>query len=192
MTRLAFPLAALAALALSGCSPGAQAQGNDDLATRVQALEDEREIRRVLVQYGEYLDARDFAAYAGLFAADGVWTGGFGSFTGPAAIEAMLVENMGAPEPGFVNRNNFHLMTTMVVDVAGDTAKARSRYLFMTRSPEDRPTVALAGRYEDNLVREGGAWKIQRRITHGAIPWRDGAAPPPASPPAQIAPTPAG
>jgi ketosteroid isomerase-like protein len=182
-------LALAAAQALSACSPAAEAQGNDDLAARVQALEDEKEIRRVLVHYGEYLDARDFAGYAGLFARDGVWTGGFGTFTGPAAIEAMLVENMGAPEPGFVNRDNFHLMTTMVVDVDGDTAKARSRYLFMTRTPEDRPSIALAGRYEDTLVREDGAWKIQRRITHGVIPHRDGNAPPPARPPAQITPS---
>jgi 3-phenylpropionate/cinnamic acid dioxygenase small subunit len=181
-------LALAAAQALSACSPAAEAQGSDDLAARVQALEDEKEIRRVLVHYGEYLDARDYRAYSQLFARDGVWTGGFGSFTGPAAIEAMLGENMGAREPGFINRDNFHLMTTMVVDVTGETAEARSRYLFFTRTPEDRPSIALAGRYEDTLVREDGAWKIQRRITHGVIPYRDGAAPPPAERPAQLAP----
>lgn len=173
------------ALMLPACSVGNAAE-RDDLAQRVQVLEDEREIREVLVKYGEFLDARDYHSYAQLFAKTGVWSGGFGTFTGPTAIEAMLEENMGAPEPGFVNTQNFHLNTTMVVHVSGDTATARSRYLFMTRSPDDRPVAALAGRYVDELVREDGAWKIATRKSHGVIPYRDGNLPPPAQPPAQI------
>lgn len=172
-------------LVLPACGVSNAAEG-DQLAARVQALEDEKAIREVLVEYGEFLDARDYASYAGLFAQDGVWSGGFGTFTGPAAIEAMLEENMGAHEPGFINKDNFHLNTTMVVDVKGDNATARSRYLFMTRSPDNRPVVALAGRYVDELVRENGEWKIMTRKSHGVIPYRDGDAPPPTQPPAQI------
>jgi hypothetical protein len=157
--------------------------GDVALAERVQQLEDEKAIREVLVQYGEFLDARDYAAYSRLFAREGVWTGGFGSATGPAAIEAMLVENIGAPEPGFVNTNSFHLITTAVVDVEGDSATVRSRYLFFIASDEGRPNPVLAGRYEDEFVREDGVWKIRRRITHGVIPWRDGNDPTPAAPP---------
>src|SRR5690242_9186034 len=92
------------------------------LEKRVQQLQDEKAIREVVIRYGEYLDARDYAAYASLFASDGVWTGGFGSFTGPAAIRQMLEKNLGKPQPGFINKANFHLMTTVVVDVDGDTA----------------------------------------------------------------------
>jgi uncharacterized protein (TIGR02246 family) len=153
------------------------------LQQRVQRLEDQEQIRRVLVEYGEYLDARDYAGYAALFARDGVWTGGFGSFTGPEAIQAMLEENLGQPEEDFINKSSFHLMTTMVVDVAGDTATARSRYLFYTATPESRPNAAIAGRYVDEFVREDGHWKIQRRTTHGVIPWRDGNAAPPGATP---------
>ena len=174
---------ALMAASLALAAVPSAAQSDIALAQRVQQLEDEKAIREVLVQYGEYLDARDYAAYSRLFARDGVWTGGFGQFTGPAAIEAMLVENLGAPEPGFINKSSFHLITTPVVDVQGDTATARSRYLFFTASEEGRPSVLLAGRYEDEFVREDGAWKIRRRITHGVIPWRDGNDPTPAAPP---------
>jgi len=177
------PLSLLAASLLLAASPSAAQTADAALTQRVQQLEDEKAIREVLVQYGEFLDARDYAAYSRLFARDGVWTGGFGSFTGPAAIEAMLVENLGAPEPGFVNKSSFHLITTPVVDVQGDTATARSRYLFFTASDEGRPNPLLAGRYEDEFVREDGAWKIRRRITHGVIPWRDGNDPTPAAPP---------
>jgi hypothetical protein len=144
------------------------------LEKRVQQLQDEQAIREIAIRYGEYLDARDYAGYAALFASDGVWTGGFGSATGPAAIQALLEKNLGKPEPGFINKANFHLMTTVVVDVDGDTAKARSRYTFFTSSPDNRPTVALAGRYVDELIREKGTWKIKKRTTHGVIPYRDG------------------
>jgi uncharacterized protein (TIGR02246 family) len=149
------------------------------LQRRVQQLEDQEQIRTVLVQYGEYLDARNYAAYAALFARDGVWTGGFGSATGPAQIQDMLEKNLARAEPGFINKSSFHLMTTMVVEVNGDTATARSRYLFFTATPDNKPAENLAGRYVDEFVREDGRWKIKRRTTHGVIPWRDGNLPPP-------------
>jgi uncharacterized protein (TIGR02246 family) len=172
--RLPAMLAVLtAALALTACAAPEDSRVAA-LEKRVQQLQDEKEIREVIIRYGEYLDARDFAGYASLFASDGVWTGGFGSATGPAAIQAMLEKNIAKPEPGFVNKSNFHLMTTAVIDVDGDTAKARSRYMFVTASPENRPTPALAGRYVDEFVRENGAWKIKKRTTHGVIPYRDG------------------
>jgi len=162
-----------AALVLLACTPPTDPRVAG-LEKRVQQLQDEQAIREVTIRYGEYLDARDYAGYAALFAKDGVWTGGFGSATGPAAIQELLEKNLGKPEPGFINKANFHLMTTAVVEVDGDTAKARSRYTFFSASPDNRPTVALAGRYVDEFVRENGTWKIKKRTTHGVIPYRDG------------------
>lgn len=171
--RPGLQLALMLALA---CPATALAKTNADapLAKRVQVLEDRDEIRRLIIGYGECLDARDYAGYAGLFAKDGVWTGGFGSATGPAAIQTMLEKNLGKPEPGFVNKSSFHLVTTEVIDVDGDKATARSRYLFYTATPENRPNALLAGRYVDQFVRENGAWKIKARVSHGVVPWRDG------------------
>jgi len=143
------------------------------LEKRVQQLQDQKEIREVLIRYGEYLDAKDYAGYASLFASDGVWTGGFGSATGPAGIQAMLEKNLGKPEPGYINKTSFHLMTTEVIDVTGDTAKVRSRYMFFTATPESKPVPSLAGRYLDDFVRENGAWKIKKRTTRGVIPYRE-------------------
>ena len=165
-----------------GILPGCATPGTVALEKRVQQLEDEKEIREVVIRYGEYLDARDYAGYASLFASDGVWTGGFGSATGPAAIQQMLEKNMGKPEPGFINKSNFHLDTTVVVEVNGDTAKARSRYMFFT-TVDGKPAPTLAGRYFDEFVRQHGKWKIKTRTSHGVIPYRDGNAPTPATPP---------
>jgi uncharacterized protein (TIGR02246 family) len=189
MLVIRLPALLVLALALSACTSSNESTANDSTAAlekRLQELEDEKAIREVIVRYGEYLDARDYASYAALFARDGVWTGGFGSFTGPAAIQEMLEKNLGKPEEGFINKSNFHLNTTVVVEVEGDTAKARSRYLFFTASSDNRPTAALAGRYFDELVRENGEWKIKRRTTHGVIPYRDGNDPNRPPPPASL------
>jgi uncharacterized protein (TIGR02246 family) len=147
------------------------------LEQRVQRMEDESAIRKVLIEYGAFLDAKDYHAYAGLFANNGVWQGGFGTFTGPAAIEKMLTDNLGAPEPGFVNKANFHLLTNPIIEIDGDRAHVTSKYLFWT-AVENRPTPLLAGRYVDEFVRENGQWKIARRATWGAIPFRDPNEPP--------------
>ncbi|HLV07195.1 MAG TPA: nuclear transport factor 2 family protein [Croceibacterium sp.] len=148
------------------------------LEQRVERMEAESAIRRALIEYGKFLDAKDYASYAALFADDGVWTGGFGSFTGPAAIEAMLTENLGAPEPGFVNKSNFHMLTNPLIKVDGDRAQVESKYLFWTASLDNRPTPLLAGRYVDEFVRQRGEWKIAHRTTWGEIPFRDPNDPP--------------
>ncbi|KRA83762.1 nuclear transport factor 2 family protein [Altererythrobacter sp. Root672] len=153
------------------------------LEQRVERMEAESDIRRILVEYGAYLDARDYAAYAGLFAADGEWIGGFGKFTGPEAIRKMLEDGLGKPEPGFVNKSNFHMLTNPLIEIDGNRAKVTSKYLFWSRSPEDRPTPLMAGRYEDEFVRENGQWKIARRTTWGEIPFRDPNEPPSAQGP---------
>jgi len=174
------------ALALMAPSAAIAQPADNAMAKRVQVLEDREEIRRAIIAYGEYLDSRNYAGYAGLFASDGVWSGGLGSAKGPAAIQALLEEKLGKPEPGFINKNNFHLVTTEVVDVDGDAATARSRYIFYTASTDNRPTTALAGRYVDHFVRENGVWKIKTRTSHGVIPWRDGDNPELPPPPAQL------
>src|SRR5262245_22946236 len=162
-TRMSAILAVM--LGLSACvTPDPRVAA---LEKRVQQLQDEKAIREVVIRYGEYLDAKDYAGYASLFASDGVWTGGFGSATGPAGIQAMLEKNLGKPEAGYINKTSFHLMTTEVIEVTGDTAKVRSRYLFVTASPDNKPLPSLAGRYVDDFVRENGAWKIKKRNTYG-------------------------
>ncbi len=182
-TVLAVPLAMAAAMAFPVLAAHAEDHEELTLEQRVDRLESEKQIREAIIEYGEYLDARDYAGYASLFASDGTWTGGFGSATGPAAIQKMLEDNLGVPEEGFINKDNFHQNTTIVVEVHGETAKARSRYMFFTRTEDNRPHPLLAGRYFDEFVRENGEWKIKTRHSHGVIPYRDGNAPPPDAPP---------
>jgi ketosteroid isomerase-like protein len=146
------------------------AQQNDKaLAARVQRVEDIQEIQRVLLDYGRFLDARDFASYSRLFAKDGEWAGGFGTVQGPAAIQAFMEKQIAGPNRG----NTFHILSNFEIDVQGDTATAWSRWTFVTPGPDKKPAVSQAGRYDDTFVRENGHWKFKRRVASNDIPVPD-------------------
>jgi uncharacterized protein (TIGR02246 family) len=144
-------------------------QDNKSLAARIQRLEDVEEIQGVLLDYGRYLDARDFAAYSRLFARDGEWVGGFGTVQGPAAIQAFMEKNIASPNRG----NTFHILSNFRIDVHGDTATAWSRWTFVTPGADKKPAPSQAGRYDDLLVRENGHWKFKRRTASNDIPIPD-------------------
>src|SRR5687767_8672666 len=128
--------------------------------TRLKQLEDKEQIAQVLIDYGRHLDSRDLAAYAALFATDGEWVGGFGTVKGRANIQAFMEKSLGTgPNRG----GSYHIMSNVVITVKGDSATAWSRWTFVT--PGERgATIAQAGRYDDTLVRENGAWKFKRRV----------------------------
>lgn len=142
---------------------------------RLQRLEAESEIRGLLVDYATYLDARDYKAYTGLFTEDGEWTGGLGSFKSPAAIEQMLLDNVGIYEPGYVNASNFHTLANPHVEVDGDSATVTSMFLFWVRSGGESPMPqpVLAGRYVDEFVKLDGEWKVAKRTAYNLIPFKD-------------------
>jgi len=137
---------------------------------RLRKVEDELAIRRILVDYSATQDARDFPAYAALFAKSGEWVNGRNVYKGRDAILKMLVDLYGAPPPGFVNSESFHISSNPQIDLAGDRATARSRHLLVMRGPRGEPTPMLAGRYEDELIREDGQWKILRRVDTPVMP----------------------
>lgn len=145
------------------------AQDTKSLVARVQRLEDIQEIQNVLLDYGRFLDARDFAAYSRLFAKDGEWVGGFGTVQGPAAIQAFMEKNITGPNRG----NTFHILSNFEIDVHGDTATAWSRWTFVTPGPDKKPAISQAGRYDDTFVRENGKWKFKRRTASNDIPVAD-------------------
>ena len=164
-------LSAVALLSLSAAPVCAQ----DTLALtsieqRLRRAEDELAIRRVLIDYAWTQDARDFPAYAALFAREGEWINGANAYRGREAILQMLTGIYGEPDPDYVNRESLHITSNIEIDLAGDRATARSRHLLILRGPEGAPQPALAGRYEDELIREDGEWKILRRVDYPVMP----------------------
>jgi uncharacterized protein (TIGR02246 family) len=161
--RIALPLALL----LAPICVHAEAP---TLEQRVQAVEDQLAIQRVITDYSAHLDARDYDGYVGLFTEDGVWQNGATRREGRADIRAMLTGLFGEPEPEFVNRSSFHQIGNFEIDVDGDTARAKSRFVFVMRGERGAPTPALSGQYHDELVRQDGQWKIRRRVDHTVMP----------------------
>jgi len=145
------------------------------LAARIRTIEDREEIQRVLLNYGRFLDSRQLANYANLFAKDGEWVGGFGVVKGPKAIQEFMEKNIGT---GANATHTYHLLSNFMIEVTGDTATAWSRWAFVTPSggtgPTDaKPNLAQGGHYEDKLVREDGKWKFKQRIAFTDIPFND-------------------
>jgi uncharacterized protein (TIGR02246 family) len=156
--------------ALAAAASGMPQASALTMEQRLQRVEDELAIRRVLVDYAATQDARDYAGYAALFAKDGEWVNGKTVHKGRAAIQKMLVDLYGEPPPGYVNSESYHITSNPQINVDGDRATARSRHLLVMRGPRGEPTPALAGRYEDELIREDGQWKILRRVDYPVMP----------------------
>ncbi|GAB3596060.1 nuclear transport factor 2 family protein [Microbacterium tumbae] len=143
--------------------------GTDDLALRVQVLEDIQEIRALVYRYREHLDRRDLAAYASLFAADGQWSGRTGTARTPAGIQSMLEERL-APNPPAPGPTTRHFVTEPSIVVDGDTATGSCLWSLLGRGDGDVPEIVLLGHYEDSYVREDGVWKFASRIAHVDVP----------------------
>jgi len=137
---------------------------------RLQRVEDELAIRRILINYHAYLDGRNIDGYVSLFAKNGEWVNGTLVRKGPVEIRQLLEGLFGNTPPGFVNTESYTHTTNIQIDLHGDRATARSRHLLVKRGPDGSPIPTLAGRYEDELIREDGQWKILRRVDYPVLP----------------------
>jgi hypothetical protein len=166
-------VACVGALMLGGFVTTAMAAEPANLATRVQQIEDREAIQRLLMEYGRSLDNRDFVTYSHLFASNGEWSGSFGSFKGPAAIEAAMVKSF-ANATDIPKGTNFHMMSNVIIDLQGDRATASSKWIFF-KMDGSKPEGAIAGRYDDVLIRENGQWKFLKRVAAAPVD-KDGTA----------------
>ena len=131
---------------------------------RLRRLEDLEEIRQLFIDYGFLLDLGDYAAYAQLFAEDGeLMLGPMGRAKGRQEIEAMM-SRIASPD------TSLHLITSPIVTFDGDRAAARVMWTVINRADDGNPVVRMVGHHEDDLVRESGRWRFQRRRGFVEIP----------------------
>lgn len=138
------------------------ASSDATLQERVQRMEDTEAIRVLLIRYGRALDSQNIEAYSKLFAEDGVWEGTMGSEKGQKAIQKMVEDGIAKMPPGLFDNSN-HIMSSMEIEVNGDTATAFSRWTWVIAGPDGKPRTERAGHYKDVLVREKGQWKFKHR-----------------------------
>jgi uncharacterized protein (TIGR02246 family) len=141
----------------------AHADELETLAARVQVLEDREEIRSLIMAYGAAHDARDYRAFAELFAEnDGEWVGGMGSAKGREAIFELMDSTIGHnPQPG--GSGTYHILTNDQIVIDGDRASATTKWIYLTPTAERNPQMVFLGHYNDEFIRENGRWKFLRR-----------------------------
>lgn len=141
--------------------------GDDDVARRIGRLEDIEAIRRVKAEYALAADDRqgyavNVARTMQLFSKNAVWDGRprFGRHEGREAIRAYLSGGKARIDW------SLHYLIDVSLEVAPDGQSARGRwYLFETARMINPATdmsemVWLSGTYDDEFVREDGAWRI--------------------------------
>ena len=133
------------------------------LEARVQRLEDSEAINGLFMRYRECLDTKDFSGYAALFADEGEFVASGGTAKGRAGIE-QLVDGMRGSYLTETVGDDLHIVVNPEIEVDGDTARARSTWIYLVRGSAEEPTLCKVGHYEDDLVREGGAWRFARRF----------------------------
>ncbi|GLV27122.1 nuclear transport factor 2 family protein [Sphingobium sp. Cam5-1] len=132
-----------------------------DFPARIAILEDREAIRDLIARYGPLVDAGNCAGAAALWAEDGVYeVGGFGSYTGRAAIQALLE---GESHQSLIHGGAAHVLSPPVIDLDGDSATART-YSVVFRKTGDSWEAHRASANSWHLVRVGTEWKVARRI----------------------------
>ena len=133
--------------------------------TDLTALLAERACKRLMLEYCEYVDTRQFERLVALFARDGVLNrSDTGEIRGHAAIKAFFDKLTTDPL--------IHAASNLLVTVTGpETAEATS-YVTVYRSYRENATGLpkleapyVVAKYVDNFVVEDGEWKIGFRDT---------------------------
>ncbi|MCY4387193.1 MAG: nuclear transport factor 2 family protein [Desulfurellaceae bacterium] len=132
----------------------------EDIAQRVQTLEDVEAIKKLKARYCAGADERDEDKFVGCFTEDAVWDGGnFGHYEGKAAIREFFGT---IPQ---VLSFAIHYVMNPRIEVNGDTATG---YWYLlepcTMLEGGEQAVWGVAKYEEEYVREDGEWKIRNLI----------------------------
>jgi uncharacterized protein (TIGR02246 family) len=130
------------------------------------SVADELAVRNLVARLSRNADIGDIDAYMSSFAPDAEWNMPGAPVSGHDAIRTGLIErrSTGAVGPG---SNTRHMVSTVTVDVDGDTATSESYFQYFSDTTSN-PTLRLVGYYRDVFVRTSAGWRLSKRdITFG-------------------------
>lgn len=142
------------------------------LEERLRTLEDEREITRLILSYGPFVDSGSAERVAGLWEPDGVYDVDRLRMEGRSQITAMVESS---PHQAWIRDGCAHFQGPPYVTVRGDEAIAVGYSLMAVHDPkteEFRVHRATANRWE--LSRSGRGWRVAQR-TSRVLDGREGA-----------------
>jgi len=129
-----------------------------ELAGRIQALQDETEIRNLQNAYGYYVDFKMWDDVVDLFTPDAsVALEGIGTYTGIRSIRRSF-ERSGPAGLGYGEVNDHLQLNTIIeVDGSGNRARARGVQLGMIGRDNAQAWWTLT-RFDNLFVKQGGTW----------------------------------
>ena len=139
---------------------------------RLQALEDERDIRDLLSRYGESLDYGLEEQFVSLFTEDGVWRShrprsGTKLISGADELTRFARNHTRAPMAC-----HKHIAVDAQIVVDGDTATCVSYFMRLDGRKDGKPSwIWGMGRYRDRLVRRDGRWLFLERVAELEDDW---------------------
>jgi hypothetical protein len=133
----------------------------DDLHRRLQRLEDEREIARLIASYGPSVDSANADSAANLWAADGTYDVEEWQMKSRDDVHAMVSSEF---HQDLVANGCCHFLGPCVVTVTGETAVALCESLVLLRR-DDEYVVWRATANHFELGRIDGEWKIIARTS---------------------------
>jgi ketosteroid isomerase-like protein len=121
---------------------------------------DRHAIEALVHAYAERIDAGDLDGVAALLG-DAVWRsparpGGVRGVDAIRGLYADVILYEGTP-------CTQHVVTNLVIDLAGDTATARSRFTVLQARPDFPLQPIAAGRYHDAFTRGAHGWRFSER-----------------------------
>ena len=134
----------------------------DSLEERIDRLEAESEINRLLADYAHGIDRKELDRFMKIFHDDGEFAipGMFEAAHGTEAIESLVREVWdGSPE-------THHWITNATIDFAGpDTATGDAHTICFLRTADGEEGVVCAY-YDNSYERRDGAWRANSVAVH--------------------------
>ena len=112
--------------------------------------EDRDEILQVMYRYNHAMDGGDADEWAGTFTEDAVFNAAGQIVTGREELRTFA--------QGVGGGGRRHVLANPVIDVDGDTARARAYIMLLSEGQ-----IAVVGGYDDELARTSDGWKIAKR-----------------------------
>ncbi|WP_020102510.1 nuclear transport factor 2 family protein [Mycobacterium sp. 360MFTsu5.1] len=125
----------------------------------LQDAADKLEITELLYRYAELIDAGDFDGVGKLLG-----RGNFMGVAGAEAIAALFAKTTRRfPEHGNTPRTR-HLVLNPIVELDGDTARARSTFCVVQQTDTVPLQPIVVGRYADTFARDETGWHFTERV----------------------------
>ncbi len=133
----------------------------EKLEARLQLVEDEAAINRLIMSYGPSADAGLTAAAAALWLEDGIydWDANGAPYANAAEVDTML---RGEGHQGLIADGIAHFAGPLLIDLLGDKATVLNYSLIMRREA-DRHSLWRVSAVRWDVVRTGSGWRVQRR-----------------------------